>query len=81
MLHVLVMRSDYIYRERERERERERGTGISYSVMLTGTLQCIVELEKKVAQFVGKPAALVFGMGFSTNSTNIPALVDKVMCL
>ena len=79
MLHVLVMRSDYIYRERERERERE---GQEYHiVMLTGTLQCIVELEKKVAQFVGKPAALVFGMGFSTNSTNIPALVDKVICL
>ena len=31
-----------------------------------------------VAKFVGKPAALVFGMGFATNSTNIPALVGKV---
>jgi len=31
-----------------------------------------------VAEFVGKPAALCFGMGFATNSTNIPALVGKV---
>ena len=35
------------------------------------------ELETCVARFVGKPAAIVFGMGFATNSTNIPILVDK----
>ena len=31
-----------------------------------------------MARFVGKPAALVFGMGFATNSMNIPALMGKV---
>ena len=36
------------------------------------------QLEKQVARFVGKPDALVFGMGFGTNSSNIPALVEKV---
>ena len=36
------------------------------------------QLEKQVARFVGKPDALVFGMGFCTNSTNIPALMGKV---
>ena len=36
-----------------------------------------VELEQLVADFVGKPAALTFGMGFATNSTNIPILVNK----
>ncbi|XP_015749265.1 PREDICTED: serine palmitoyltransferase 2-like, partial [Acropora digitifera] len=35
------------------------------------------ELETLVARFVGKPAAMVFGMGFATNSTNIPTLVGK----
>ena len=30
-----------------------------------------------MARFVGKPAAMVFGMGFATNSTNIPTLVAK----
>lgn len=30
-----------------------------------------------MARFVGKPAAIAFGMGFATNSTNIPTLVGK----
>lgn len=29
------------------------------------------------ARFVGKEAAMIFGMGFGTNSTMIPALVGK----
>ncbi|XP_031560266.1 serine palmitoyltransferase 2-like [Actinia tenebrosa] len=40
-----------------------------------GTLDIHVELEKMVARFVGKESAMVFGMGFATNSTNIPILV------
>lgn len=36
------------------------------------------ELEKLVAEFVGVESAVVFGMGFATNSMNIPALVGKV---
>ncbi len=43
-----------------------------------GTLAIHKELERLVAEFVGKPDALCFGMGFATNSTNIPALVGKV---
>jgi len=37
------------------------------------------ELEKLVAEFVGVESAVVFGMGFATNSMNIPALVGKVL--
>lgn len=33
------------------------------------------ELEREVASFVGKPAALVFGMGFATNSLTLPVLM------
>ena len=33
------------------------------------------ELEREVAAFVGKPAAIVFGMGFATNSLTLPALM------
>jgi len=36
------------------------------------------ELEEVVAQFIGAEAAITFGMGFATNSMNIPALVGKV---
>lgn len=43
-----------------------------------GNYEIIQELERTVAQFVGKPSAMVFGMGFATNSTTIPALCGKV---
>lgn len=35
------------------------------------------ELEAEVAKFVGCEAAMVFGMGFATNSAMLSALVDK----
>ena len=44
----------------------------------SGTLDIHKQLEAQLARFVGKPAALVFGMGFATNSMNIPALMGKV---
>eukprot|EP00045_Choanoeca_perplexa_P010864 m.112831 g.112831 ORF g.112831 m.112831 type:complete len:501 (+) comp15421_c0_seq15:179-1681(+) len=42
-----------------------------------GTTKLHTELETLVAEFVGKDAALTFGMGFATNSTNMPILVGK----
>jgi len=42
-----------------------------------GTLTIHDKLEKLVAEFIGKEDALVFGMGFATNATNIPILVDS----
>jgi len=36
------------------------------------------ELEETVAQFIGVEAAITFGMGFATNSMNLPTLVGKV---
>ena len=42
-----------------------------------GTTPVHLELEALVAQFVGKLAALTFGMGFATNSVVIPALVGR----
>ena len=36
-----------------------------------------LELERLVADFVGKEAALTFGMGFATNSVILPALVGR----
>lgn len=36
------------------------------------------ELERRVAQFVGKEDAIVFGMGYATNSTSLPALAGPV---
>lgn len=50
----------------------------SNAVLPLGTTVLHNQLEEYVANFVGKPAAIVFGMGFVTNSAIIPALIGKV---
>lgn len=40
-----------------------------------GTAAVVAELEATVADFIGKPAALVCGMGFATNAQLLPAIV------
>lgn len=40
-----------------------------------GTAAVVAELEEVVARFIGKPAALVCGMGFATNAQLLPAIV------
>jgi len=42
-----------------------------------GTTRLHEELEALVAEFVHKPAAITFGMGFATNATNMPLFVGK----
>ncbi|KAI3820643.1 hypothetical protein L1987_08191 [Smallanthus sonchifolius] len=42
-----------------------------------GTTALHSELEEAVANFVGKPAALVTGMGYVTNSAILPVLIGK----
>jgi len=39
------------------------------------------ELEAITARFVGKDDAMVFAMGFATNSGNIPSLMGKVVSI
>jgi serine palmitoyltransferase len=40
-----------------------------------GTSDLTVEVEREIANFVGKEDAMVFSMGFCTNATSFPALV------
>jgi Cys-tRNA synthase (O-phospho-L-seryl-tRNA:Cys-tRNA synthase) len=42
-----------------------------------GTTPIHRQLDEELADFLGKPAALTFGMGFATNSVGIPLLVGK----
>jgi len=42
-----------------------------------GTTDLHIEVEELIAKFVGKPAAMVFSMGFVTNASFFPAVVGK----
>ncbi len=53
------------------------GTGCAGSRFLNGTLDIHVQLEKELAEFVGKDEALVFATGFTVNSGVIPMVVGK----
>ncbi|XP_053315933.1 serine palmitoyltransferase 3 isoform X2 [Spea bombifrons] len=53
------------------------GAGVCSSRQEMGHLDKHEELEDLVAKFLNVEAAMVFGMGFATNSMNIPALVGK----
>ncbi|MDU1903374.1 MAG: pyridoxal phosphate-dependent aminotransferase family protein [Dysgonomonas sp.] len=49
------------------EATKKYGTGMAGSRFLNGTLDIHVELEKKLAAFVGKEDALVYSTGFNVN--------------
>ncbi|XP_048841186.1 serine palmitoyltransferase 2-like [Brienomyrus brachyistius] len=55
----------------------EYGVGVSSTRQEMGNLDKHEELEKLVARFLGVEATMAFGMGFATNSMNIPALAGK----
>jgi len=63
-------------KERAMEAIRKYGTSCTGSRFLNGTLQMHVDLEERLAAFVGQEAALVFSTGFQVNLGSIPALVD-----
>lgn len=46
-------------------------------VFLLGNTKLHEELDELVAEFIGKEAAITFGMGFATNATNLPLLAGK----
>jgi 8-amino-7-oxononanoate synthase len=53
------------------------GSGCTGSRFLNGTLDIHVELEEKLAEFMGTEAALVFSTGFQTNLGTISTIVGK----
>lgn len=52
----------------------------SFTIMVlpSGITVLHKELEKQVANFVGKQDAIVFGIGYVTNSAILPVLIGKV---
>lgn len=53
------------------------GTSCTGSRFLNGTLELHLELERRLAAFVGAEAALVFPTGYQTNLGTISAIVQK----
>ena len=58
----------------------EYGMSSASSRLEAGTLDLTVEVERELADFMGKEDAIVFSMGFSTNATSFPALIG-LRCL
>jgi 8-amino-7-oxononanoate synthase len=56
---------------------RDFGTSCTGSRLLNGTLEMHRELERRLAEYVRKEAALVFSTGFQVNLGTISALVGK----
>lgn len=53
------------------------GTSCTGSRFLNGTLEFHLELDRRLAEFVGKEAAIVFSTGYQTNVGTIQALVQR----
>ena len=52
-------------------------TSTGSSMLDSGYTTVHQELEQTIAAFVGKEAAMIFPMGYATNSTTIPGLIGK----
>ncbi len=64
-------------REAAIEATRHFGTSCTGSRFLNGTLAWHLELEKRLADYVEKEAALVFSTGYQTNLGTISALIGR----
>ncbi|KAK1888583.1 Serine palmitoyltransferase 2 [Dissostichus eleginoides] len=56
---------------------KKYGLGVGSTRCEMGNLDIHEELEQLVTRFLGVESSLAFGMGFATNSMNIPALTGK----
>ncbi|KAF4521293.1 hypothetical protein B566_EDAN002297 [Ephemera danica] len=63
--------------EQSAEAIKEFGCGTCSPRQELGTLPIHQELEQTTARFVGTEDAITFGMGFATNSMNLPVFMSK----
>lgn len=59
------------------EAMRKYGAGCAGSRFLNGTLDLHVQLERELAEFVGKEEALCFSTGFTVNSGVLSCITDR----
>ncbi|MDZ4769952.1 MAG: aminotransferase class I/II-fold pyridoxal phosphate-dependent enzyme [Chloroflexota bacterium] len=75
--NYLGLTTDPRVRQAAVEAVERYGTSVTGSRFLNGTLELHLELDRRLAAFVGKEAALVFSTGYQTNVGTISALVSK----
>lgn len=75
--NYLGLTAHHSVKEAAIESIKKYGTGCSGSRYLTGTLDLHIELEKRLAEFIGTEAVLLFSTGFQTAQGIIPTLVQK----
>jgi 8-amino-7-oxononanoate synthase len=75
--NYLGLTTDTRVRQAAIDATRRYGTSCTGSRFLNGTLALHQELERRLAAFVGKPAALVFSTGFQVNLGVISCLVGR----
>ncbi|MDH8702572.1 8-amino-7-oxononanoate synthase [Dysgonomonadaceae bacterium PH5-43] len=59
------------------EATKKYGTGMAGSRFLNGTLDIHIELEKKIAKFLGKDDAITFSTGFQVNQGVISCMTGR----
>ncbi len=75
--NYLGLTTDARVRNAAIEATRRYGTSVTGSRFLNGTLELHLEADRRLAQFVGKEAALVFSTGYQTNLGTVSALLGK----
>ncbi len=55
----------------------EAGTGSGASRLVSGTSQSHLTLERELAEFTGREAALLFNSGYQLNTSVLPAIADR----
>ena len=75
--NYLGLTTDPRVRRSSIEAVKRYGTSCTGSRFLNGTLRMHLELEERLAAFVGKEAALVFSTGYQTNLGVISCLVGR----
>ncbi len=75
--NYLGLTTDPRVRQAAAEALQRYGTSVTGSRFLNGTLELHLELDRRLAKFVNKEAALVFPTGYQTNVGTISALIQK----
>lgn len=75
--NYLGLTTDPRVRAAASEAVQHYGTSVTGSRFLNGTLELHLELDQRLAKFVGKEAAVVFPTGYQTNVGTISAVVGK----